>query len=197
MKRNSVFCNAVLLLIVMTARVYACEPCAVALDFEQTVRQADLIIVGQKVLDGPRTDFGEGYGGPDWIDIEILEILKGEESKKRIKVNGWDAMCSYGIVIDKGEYIIFLKRRDVPDEDYQYDAGESEYDELPEFRHEESQDSSELVSGDIVKHEIFGRGRVVKIAPSSDTVHVNFNNVGMKKLALEYANLEKIEGYCR
>ncbi len=60
-----------------------------------------------------------------------------------------------------------------------------------------AQDNSELVSGDIVRHEIFGRGRVVKIAPSSDTVHVDFNNVGMKKLALEYANLEKIEGYCR
>jgi DNA helicase-2/ATP-dependent DNA helicase PcrA len=80
---------------------------------------------------------------------------------------------------------------------YRESAGESEYDELPEFQIDEPQDSSELVSGDMVKHEIFGRGRVVKIAPSSDTVHVDFNNVGMKKLALEYANLEKIEGYCR
>ena len=83
------------------------------------------------------------------------------------------------------------------EEDYQYDAGESEYDELPEFQREESQDGSELVSGDIVKHEIFGRGRVIKIALSSDTVHVDFNNVGMKKLVLEYANLEKVEGSCR
>jgi DNA helicase-2/ATP-dependent DNA helicase PcrA len=82
-------------------------------------------------------------------------------------------------------------------EDYQYDAGESECDELPEFQLDESQESIELVSGDIVKHEIFGRGRVVKIAPSSDTVHVDFNRVGMKKLALEYANLEKVEGSCR
>ncbi|MBT6052521.1 MAG: hypothetical protein HOG49_37440, partial [Candidatus Scalindua sp.] len=83
------------------------------------------------------------------------------------------------------------------EDDYQYDAGNSDYDELPEFRHEESQDSCKLVSGDIVQHEIFGRGRVIKIAPSSDTVHVDFNRVGMKKLALEYANLEKVEGSCR
>ncbi|MHC4139353.1 MAG: ATP-dependent helicase, partial [Planctomycetota bacterium] len=83
------------------------------------------------------------------------------------------------------------------DDDYQYDAGDSDYDELPEFQIDESRESIELVSGDIVKHEIFGRGRVVKIAPSSDTIHVDFNNVGMKKLASEYANLEKIEGYCR
>ncbi|KHE93738.1 MAG: UvrD-helicase domain-containing protein [Candidatus Scalindua rubra] len=72
-----------------------------------------------------------------------------------------------------------------------------QYDELPVFQLDEPQESVELVSGDIVKHAIFGRGRVVKIAPSSDTVYVDFNNVGMKKLALEYANLEKVEGSCR
>ena len=88
-------------------------------------------------------------------------------------------------------------RESAGEDDYQYDAGNSDYDELPEFRHEESQDSCKLVSGDIVQHEIFGRGRVIKIAPSSDTVHVDFNRVGMKKLALEYANLEKVEGSCR
>jgi len=88
--------------------------------------------------------------------------------------------------------------RDSADEDdYQYDAGGDDYDELPVFQIDEPQESIKLVSGDIVKHEIFGRGRVVKIAPSSDTVHVDFNRVGMKKLALEYANLEKVEGSCR
>ena len=87
--------------------------------------------------------------------------------------------------------------RDSADEDdYQCDAVD-DYDELPVFQIDEPQESVELVSGDIVKHEIFGRGRVVKIAPSSDTVHVDFNRVGMKKLALEYANLEKVEGSCR
>jgi DNA helicase-2/ATP-dependent DNA helicase PcrA len=88
-------------------------------------------------------------------------------------------------------------RESAKDEDYQDDAGDSDYDELPEFQIDEPQDGIELVSGDIVKHEIFGRGRVVKIAPSSDTVHVDFNRVGIKKLALEYANLEKVEGSCR
>jgi DNA helicase II / ATP-dependent DNA helicase PcrA len=88
--------------------------------------------------------------------------------------------------------------RDSADEDdYQYDAGGDDYDELPVFQIDEPQESIELVAGDIVKHEIFGRGRVVKIAPSSDTVHVDFNRVGVKKLALEYANLEKVEGSCR
>ncbi len=86
-------------------------------------------------------------------------------------------------------------RESAGDDDYQYDAGGGDYDELPEFNYEESQDDIELASGDIVKHAIFGRGRVVKVAPSSSTIHVDFNNVGMKKLALEYANLERIEGH--
>jgi DNA helicase-2/ATP-dependent DNA helicase PcrA len=76
----------------------------------------------------------------------------------------------------------------------QYDEEKNEYDDLPEFNHKETRDSSNLVSGDPVNHAVFGRGRVVKIAHSSNTVHVNFNKVGMKKLSLEYANLEKIEG---
>ncbi|MCP4267863.1 MAG: UvrD-helicase domain-containing protein [Candidatus Brocadiaceae bacterium] len=79
-------------------------------------------------------------------------------------------------------------------EELQYDEEGNEYGKLPEFDHKETLDSSNLVSGDLVNHAIFGRGRIIKIAPSSNTVHVSFNNVGMKKLSLEYANLEKIEG---
>ena len=66
-----------------------------------------------------------------------------------------------------------------------------------EFQHEKSQDSSNLVQGDIVNHDSFGRGRITKIIPSTNTAFVDFSNVGMKKLVLEYANLEKIEDYCR
>ncbi len=79
-------------------------------------------------------------------------------------------------------------------EEFQYNEEEIEHDELPEFDSKETWNVNNLVSGDPVNHAVFGRGRVIKIAPSSNTVHVNFNKVGMKKLALEYANLEKIEG---
>ncbi len=80
--------------------------------------------------------------------------------------------------------------------DYLYDE-ENVHDVADEFQHEESQDSSNLVPGDIVNHESFGRGRITKIIPSTNTVFVDFSNVGMKKLVLEYANLEKLEDYCR
>ena len=87
---------------------------------------------------------------------------------------------------------------DLESGDYQhYHDEENVHDVTHEFQHEESQDSSNLVPGDIVNHESFGRGRITKIIPSTNTAFVDFSNVGMKKLVLEYANLEKLEDYCR
>jgi DNA helicase II / ATP-dependent DNA helicase PcrA len=82
--------------------------------------------------------------------------------------------------------------------DYQYyDNKENGHHVADEFQHEKSQDSSNLVPGDVVNHEFFGRGRITKIIPSTNTAFVDFSSVGMKKLVLEYANLEKIEDCCR
>ena len=82
--------------------------------------------------------------------------------------------------------------------DYQsYNDEENVPNVTHEFQHEKSQNSSNLVQGDIVNHEFFGRGRITRIIPSTNTAFVDFNNVGMKKLVLEYANLEKIEDCCR
>jgi len=87
---------------------------------------------------------------------------------------------------------------DLESDDYQdYNDEESGPNATREFQHEESQDSSNLAPGDIVNHEFFGRGRITKIIPSTNTAFVDFSNVGMKKLVLEYANLEKLEDYCR
>ncbi len=86
---------------------------------------------------------------------------------------------------------------DLESGDYLYDDEKNVHDVADEFRHEESQDSSNLVPGDIVSHEFFGRGRITKIITSTNTVFVDFSNVGMKKLVLDYANLEKLEDYCR
>ncbi|MBS1258130.1 MAG: ATP-dependent DNA helicase PcrA [Candidatus Scalindua arabica] len=87
--------------------------------------------------------------------------------------------------------------KDLKPGDYLCDDEENVHDVADEFRHEGSQDSSNLAPGDIVNHEFFGRGRITKIITSTNTVFVDFSNVGMKKLVLEYANLEKIEDYCR
>jgi len=63
--------------------------------------------------------------------------------------------------------------------------------------HTNTNGSNNLNPGDIVEHAHFGRGKIININPSSDTVFVDFGRTGIKKLVLEYANLEKIESYCR
>ncbi|ODS34141.1 MAG: ATP-dependent DNA helicase PcrA [Candidatus Scalindua rubra] len=110
--------------------------------------------------------------------------------------------------IDKTDYISYIyelqagytksNKESLHSEDYQcYVNEEKRNDTKQDFQHKVYPDSSNLVPGDIVNHEFFGRGRVVKIIPSLDIAFVDFNNVGMKKLVLEYAKLEKLEGYCR
>lgn len=87
--------------------VYACEPCAEILGLEETAAQADLIIIGQKIAEGPHT----GVGGPDWIMVKVIEILKGQVENEQIQVNSWDGMCAYGIVVDDNEaYVMFLEK---------------------------------------------------------------------------------------
>lgn len=51
--------------------------------------------------------------------------------------------------------------------------------------------------GDMVLHDKFGRGIIIKIVTSTNTATINFNRVGMKKLILKYAKLEKFKGYGR
>jgi hypothetical protein len=82
---------------------YACEPCPEVLTFEESVAAADLIIIGERVGSGPSTG-----DGPDWIMVDIYEILKGNTTETRIRVNSWDGMCPYGIVVDDGLYVMIL-----------------------------------------------------------------------------------------
>lgn len=99
----------------------ACEPCVKNLSIEETIAKSDLIIVGERVEEGPLSG-GEEPHGPDWIKVNISRILKGTEENNPVVVNSWDAMCDYGLVIGQGEYLMFLTRRGSPEEPYQYDA---------------------------------------------------------------------------
>lgn len=85
----------------------ACEPCFEIWDLDQTAEGADLIIVGRKVSEGPSTGDAPN-GGPDWIQVRVEEVLKGEVDANQIQVNSWDGMCDYGIVADSGSYVMFL-----------------------------------------------------------------------------------------
>jgi len=108
MKRAFAFIIAFILLMVYATPARACEPCYRILTLEETAEAADLVIIGKLSKDGPSTgDFP--HGGPDWIEMQVLEVLKGEPIAKKIRANSWDGMCAYGILLpDKQEYLIFL-----------------------------------------------------------------------------------------
>jgi hypothetical protein len=94
-------------LMLVTTVARACEPCMEFLSLEDTTAAADLIVVGRLVREGPSTG-----NGPDWIEIEILEIWKGEASHSVIRVNSWNGMCAYGIILlDRDSYLIFLEAK--------------------------------------------------------------------------------------
>lgn len=122
MKRKILLGAVIIFLVLGNSRIYACTPCAETFDFEATAKHADLIIIGEKISEGPWTGPKGSQAGPEWTDVKILDVLKGENSKGKIRVNSWDGMCDYGIVIGEGKYIIFLAEREVDDEDYQYDT---------------------------------------------------------------------------
>lgn len=99
----------------LSVPVLACEPCPEnkILNFEQTAQKADLIIIGQKVSDGPSTkSYGSNFsGGPEWIKVKVLEIIKGDTKDQKIQIKSWYGMCAYGIIInDNKPHVIFLQK---------------------------------------------------------------------------------------
>jgi hypothetical protein len=92
---------AAALLAVIDAR--ACEPCQSIATFDEAADAAQLIIVGQVVAEGPSTG-----SGPDWITVQVIDVLKGDPPDTRIRVNSWDGMCGYGVVLAKGEQAVML-----------------------------------------------------------------------------------------
>ena len=102
--------------------VCVCEPCAEVLNFKETVQQADLIVLGEKAGNGPLIGLSYFPDAASWIEIDILDILKGQEAQKRIRVNSWNGMCGYGIVIGEGQHVIFLVKTENSPGGHQYDA---------------------------------------------------------------------------
>ena len=81
----------------------ACQPCRSKLDLEQSLKKADLVIVGKRI------DYDPEEKMPSTIKVNIIKVLKGEIKKKQIEVKSWYGMCPYGIVVDDRIYVMILK----------------------------------------------------------------------------------------
>jgi len=110
----------IVFLFLASSEVHACQPCTLKLDFDDTVKAADLVVIGRKIGEYPSPEMVlPNQFGPDWIRIEVVEILKGFCESEVIKVNSYNGMCPYGIVIkDENSYVLFLKKAIVDYVDY-------------------------------------------------------------------------------
>lgn len=91
---------------------YACEPCLKekSMQFEETARAADLILIVQRNDFSP-DELTHGIAGPETIKVKVLQKLKGEVSNAEITLKSWSGMCAYGIVLnDNLEHVVFLKK---------------------------------------------------------------------------------------
>ncbi|HKS26441.1 MAG TPA: hypothetical protein VJS44_01415 [Pyrinomonadaceae bacterium] len=90
----------------------ACEPCTkdASINFEETARRADLIIIGQR-YDFRPDELKHGTFGPENIRVQVRRIFKGEEGRDEITVKSWSGMCPYGVILnDNLPHVIFLKK---------------------------------------------------------------------------------------
>jgi hypothetical protein len=94
----------------LPALSFSCQPCRAKLNFQETVKRADLIIIGKKVADeGPMVRAGRGYSSPEGGKIKIFRVLKGKTGRDTIDVRCMYGMCGYGICLqDDSLHVIFL-----------------------------------------------------------------------------------------
>ena len=93
----------VIAIAITTETAIACQPCKSKLDLEQSLKKADLVIVGKRI------DYDPEEKMPSSIKVNIIKVLKGEIKRGQIEVKSWYGMCPYGIVVDARIYVMILK----------------------------------------------------------------------------------------
>jgi hypothetical protein len=94
--------NMFIAIAIMATAAIACQPCQSKLDLEQSLKKADLVIVGKRI------DYDPEEKMPSTIKVNIIKVLKGEIKEAQIEVKSWYGMCGYGIVVDDQIYVMIL-----------------------------------------------------------------------------------------
>lgn len=69
------------------ADAQTCPVCKEEYDLASSLAEAEFILLVELKREGPRNDNGEGWGGPDWVEVEVKGRLRGRRLPPRIKVN--------------------------------------------------------------------------------------------------------------
>lgn len=88
---------------------FACEPCPKYIDLQQSIDEAKLIVVGKRTTPLQPEETRQ-EGGPQYIDVKVDAVLKGQ-AVTDLKAVAWFDMCSYGIVVPPDKpYIMILDK---------------------------------------------------------------------------------------
>jgi hypothetical protein len=87
----------------------ACQPCLAekSLTLEQSLAQADLIVVGYRSkLQPPQ----ENDKTPQQTAVQVTRVLRGSVKENQISVHSYSGMCPYGVVLpDDKPYVLILR----------------------------------------------------------------------------------------
>ena len=124
---KAVLCVSILfsaILLCIPASSFSCQPCRAKINLMETVKRADLIIVGKKVADeGQMLRTGRNQSLPEGGKIKIFRVLKGKTGRDTIDVRCMYGMCGYGICLEgDGLYVIFLSTVKAEGGGYDYTA---------------------------------------------------------------------------
>ncbi|WKL57197.1 hypothetical protein Q1W73_16265 [Asticcacaulis sp. ZE23SCel15] len=91
----------------------ACMPCENALSLPDTIKKAEVIVIGERKTGEMKAFAGGPAGKNDYVTLSVSKVLKGTDVPARISVRTWYGMCPYGIDLDKNKKaIVYLRKVD-------------------------------------------------------------------------------------
>ncbi|MDD3370660.1 MAG: hypothetical protein PHE27_02420 [Alphaproteobacteria bacterium] len=78
----------------------------------ESIEKADAVIVAERTTESEGEAKGDLSALPPFIDIDVLDILKGNVPEHKIRVKSFSGMCPYGIYFQKGtKAVVILAHR--------------------------------------------------------------------------------------
>lgn len=91
--------------IFISAAAIACQPCIERRSLEKSAKQASVIVW---VRNEDRNSRGSLRSGPDFVDLTVKKIIKGDPDPDYVKVRSWYGECAYGAQMQLGAEAILL-----------------------------------------------------------------------------------------
>lgn len=95
----------VLLFLVLPSAAMACDPCFNRISLSKSITRASLIV---QVVNRDRNSSSNMTQGPEYVNLTVEKVLKGEPDDAVIKVHSWYGECVYGVHLALNERAVLL-----------------------------------------------------------------------------------------